>query len=560
MPAFDWRRSATVTAPALLLLLAGWSRRWVCDDAFIDLRVVQQLWAGHGWVFNASERVEAITNPLWVALLAATGGLLDHLWPDRGLLEWSAVLLGLVAATAGVALGLRATQPVDAPAARWPVGALLFVSLPPVWDFATSGLETGLAVLWLGASYLALQRHWSAAGWLWSLGPLVRPDLALYAVALAVADVATTQPRSLRRWLKAGLQLAALPVAVQVWRMGYYGALLPNTALAKEAGLPNWPQGWHYLWDFLQTYGLWLPLPLALATLPGIAATQKAETGAAAAGPGHGSKVTGEGDPPATANARWEIWRARAPMLAAGVHALYLVRVGGDFMHARLYLPALLALLLPVFSVPRPLGVRATATKGLLVYCAALWLLRPAHPPLGPHSIADERRYYISGAGHPNPITLADHREQYGVAAALRLRERAKSEPGLVHVSRNIGFVGLAAGPDVHVVDLHGLADPVGARLRLAERGRPGHEKLLANAWVTARWPHWTGQADAAEVAAARAALQCGALSTLRAAIEDPLTFDRFLSNVKGAAQLTALRIAPEPQAAQRELCGPAHP
>lgn len=538
------RLLASLWVPPLLLLLAGWSRRWVCDDAFIDLRVVQQLWAGHGWVFNAGERVEAITNPLWVALLAASGGLLDHLWPGQGLLEWSAVLLGLAAATAGVYLGLRATQPADSPVPRWPVGALLFVSLPPVWDFATSGLETGLAVLWLGASYLALQRRWAAAAWLWSLGPLVRPDFALYALAFALADVATSHPRSVRRWLTTGLQLAALPVAVQVWRMGYYGALLPNTALAKEAGMPNWPQGWHYLWDFVEPYGLWLALPLALLALG--ASIDSAKIGGAKIG----------GDPMLSRQPSRDFLRSRAPMLAATVHAVYLIRVGGDFMHARLYLPALMALLLPMFSVPRPQGVRATAAKALLAYCAALWLLRPAHPPLGPHSIADERRYYISGAGHPNPITLADHREQYGVTAALQLRERSKVEQGLVLVARNIGFVGLAAGPGVHVVDLHGLADPIGARLRLQERGRPGHEKTLANAWILARWPGWSGQADAREVAGARAALRCGGLRELLAAIGEPLTGERFVGNLLAAGRLTALRIAPEPLAAVREMCG----
>ena len=546
-----WPKTAALAVAPLVLLLAGWSRRWVCDDAFIDLRVVQQLWAGHGWVFNAGERVEAITNPLWVALVAATGGGLEQLWPGQGLLEWSAVLLGLTCAPAGVYLGLRATASRLEWAAgsppRWPVGALLFVSLPPVWDFATSGLETGLAFLWLGASFLALQRRWTQSAWLWSLGPLVRPDFALYAGAFALADLATAPKRSLRRWLITGLQLAALPVTVQVLRMGYFAALVPNTALAKEAAMPNWPQGWHYLWDFLDAYGLWLPLPLALVALPSVAP----------------EALPVEGDPPITSGRSRETWRSRAPMIAALVHALYLIRVGGDFMHARLYLPVVMALLLPVFSVPRPLGVRATAAKALLGYCAALWLLRPAHPPLGPHSIADERRYYISGAGHPNPVTLADHREQYGVTAALQLRERAKLEKGLVHVSRNIGFVGLAAGPDVHVVDVHGLADPIGGRLRLRERGRPGHEKLLTNAWIVARWPRWSGQADPAAVSAATTALRCPGpqhdpgLWLLRSAIEDPLTPALFWRNLTVAAKLTALRIDPDPRVAARELCPP---
>ena len=39
----------------------GYQRRWVTEDAFISLRVVQQVLAGNGPVFNAGERVEAYT-------------------------------------------------------------------------------------------------------------------------------------------------------------------------------------------------------------------------------------------------------------------------------------------------------------------------------------------------------------------------------------------------------------------------------------------------------------------------------------------------------------------
>ena len=50
-------------------------RRWISEDAFIDLRVVRNLLAGHGPVYNIGERVEAFTNPLWVALLTGYGAL-----------------------------------------------------------------------------------------------------------------------------------------------------------------------------------------------------------------------------------------------------------------------------------------------------------------------------------------------------------------------------------------------------------------------------------------------------------------------------------------------------
>ena len=60
--------------------------------------------------------------------------------------------------------------------------------------------------------------------------------------------------------------------------MGYFAMLVPNTALAKEAGLSRWGQGAAYAWDTLGTY--WLLVPLALLgawlarRLPDLARTQ----------------------------------------------------------------------------------------------------------------------------------------------------------------------------------------------------------------------------------------------------------------------------------------------
>lgn len=48
--------AALLAVPVVLLVGGGWARRWTSEDAFIDLRVVQQLVAGHGPVFNIGER------------------------------------------------------------------------------------------------------------------------------------------------------------------------------------------------------------------------------------------------------------------------------------------------------------------------------------------------------------------------------------------------------------------------------------------------------------------------------------------------------------------------
>ena len=90
---------AAIGVPVLLVAVLGWARRWAADDAYIDFRVVDNLLHGLGPVFNAGERVEAYTSPLWVAILAAVRGLLGFNLP------WTAVAIGLALTVAGLACG-----------------------------------------------------------------------------------------------------------------------------------------------------------------------------------------------------------------------------------------------------------------------------------------------------------------------------------------------------------------------------------------------------------------------------------------------------------------------
>ena len=189
-----------VAIPALLLLVLGWTQRWVTDDAFINFRVVDQLLAGNGPVFNAGERVEAYTSPLWLAILAAIHGILGFVS-----LEWLTVVLGLLLSVAGVAMATAAAALLAHPRRGLliPAGALVFVALPPTWDYATSGLENGLVFAWLGGTYLALVAahrgdvtRIGAIAVLAGLGPLIRPDLALFSVAFAALAVLVGTDRS----------------------------------------------------------------------------------------------------------------------------------------------------------------------------------------------------------------------------------------------------------------------------------------------------------------------------------------------------------------------------
>ncbi len=99
---------ALMAAPLVLIAVVGWAHRWIFDDGFIYLRVVRQVRVGHGPVFNAGERVEAFTSPLWVAVLSVA----DLLTPFR--LEWIAVWLGILCSVLGGALAMAGSGAPDA--------------------------------------------------------------------------------------------------------------------------------------------------------------------------------------------------------------------------------------------------------------------------------------------------------------------------------------------------------------------------------------------------------------------------------------------------------------
>src|ERR1700693_1324755 len=157
----------------------------------------------------------------------------------------------------------------------FPLGATVFVSVPVVWDFTTSGLESGVVLVWLGGAFWLLARSHPMtlrgarlAAFAIGCGPLVRPDLTLFSLGLGAALAVIVRSASDRRftrrqWIGLGIIAAALPLGYQVFRMGYFAALVPNTEPAKEASAAYWSQGWRYTLDFAGPYILWLPLLVA---------------------------------------------------------------------------------------------------------------------------------------------------------------------------------------------------------------------------------------------------------------------------------------------------------
>jgi arabinofuranosyltransferase len=381
------------------------------------------------------------------------------------------------------------------------------------------------------------------------LGPLVRPDAVLYSVAFLVVLLALSAPGWRRRIAALGWAIL-VPALFEVFRMAYFATVVPNTALAKEASQAAWASGLRYLGDFAGTYLLAIPVSFLF-----------------------GWALLALTDPAVRDRRRWLLVLS-APVVAALVHATYVVRVGGDFMHGRLLLPATFALLLPVSAMPvlsdrarRPASLALASALGVWVVVCAGTLRLPYAATEIRDGIADERAFWNAASTVDHAVTLEDHADYIGVRRGVRARALAaegadvlvrhdgtevplRPGSGVVLESTSIGLDSAAAGTDVYVYDLLGLADALGGRFSGFEgERRIGHEKHTDFAWVMARTRPIEPVAgvDAQRVAAAERALACADVRELEEATSGPLTVGRALTNIGASLRLTRLRVPADP-------------
>jgi arabinofuranosyltransferase len=595
---------ASVAVVAVLFGWGAWQRRWIADDGLIVLRTVRNLLAGNGPVFNQGERVEANTSVVWTYLVYVGSWLTS---PMR--LEYVALVLALGLSLSGLALLMLGTGRLFAPsllgrrAIMLPAGALVYIAVPPSRDFATSGLESGLVMAYLGLLWWMMV-CWSQAGrarppgrvfiaalaFVAGCSVLVRPELALIGGLALIMMLITAQ--GWRRRVTIVVAGGLLPVAYQIFRMGYYGLLFPGTALAKDAGGDKWSQGIIYLSNFNRPYALWVPVLLLAGLGLVLWASARRRRGTHAPASTRGPLVRTVQSPTVVV----------AFILFSGLlQALYWVRQGGDFMHGRVLLAPLLCLLAPVAVLPVvfPDGTRLSREAGYwlagavsaLWMAVAGWALWAANSPgMGDDAtrvtysgIVDERRFYARATGHAHPLTAADYLDYPRMRAVLVALNNtpegalllpsgnydqwdlvppvlprpnpppapppaAQQGPHAVFFT-NLGMVGMNVGLDVRVIDQIGLANPVAAHTARLQHGRIGHDKNLFPDWVIAdgpwvKWPPGVpGYLDAQWVQQAAAALRCPATQQMLNSVRAPMGVHRFVSNLLHSYEFTRYRI-----------------
>ncbi len=458
------------------------SNAWSSDDAFITFRTIDNWFRGYGLRWNPLERVQSYTHPLWMFLVAG-------LYAVFGDFYVSVMLLSLV--LDGVMLGLLFYYGARS---TWHIllGALVLGCSRAYVDFATSGLENPLAHLLL-VVFLLLFFRWvqdertqvSLSGiekestltekktrekkskklWFVSYG---RVGVLVFLACLGVlnrTDHALLFGFPLlyvlwhTRWrfrLLGVLFLASLPLlAWELFSLVYYGSLVPNTAYAKlSASIPAvemWMQGLFY-YRYALVYD-----PLTLVCLVGGGVLMLARLVSA---------------------------KQRAlGFVGLGVlaYAVYVVRIGGDFMAGR-FLSALVVIVVVVMVRERLRLVSHLLPAMGFVVLLHVYGANPVHQTGKSFAgweqtsgVGDERAYYFRTTG----LVYASVNKRMPSHDWWRDGERDRAQGLRVIEKGALGMYGVAAGPGVHIVDRFALCDPLLARLPMRrlpnEPWRVGH-------------------------------------------------------------------------------------
>ncbi|MES3006851.1 MAG: hypothetical protein V4751_03670 [Pseudomonadota bacterium] len=412
---------------------------WVAEDAYINFRSIEQLYAGNGPTWNPHERVQVFTSPLWYGLLA-TGRLFSH-----NLYEISLVLSAALTSLLTWMLYLISRRQVFS----WALTSGLLLASSAFFDFTSSGLENPLAYLLIALFVYFYQclflEHSSTKNLkllltISGLLVLCRLDLlTLILPPMMYALITFRRAFSLREWVQSAF-ICLLPVLLWYsFAFFYYGNIFPNTAYAKlNTGIDKFTlmtQGVEY---FLHTasYDLITILVLAAGLLIGLAN------------------------------------KGYIRFLSLGIllNLLYVINVGGDFMQGRFLSFAYMTAVIVIggyFNQPAIRRIVLLASVGIY---SVMYSHTPINSPfdysdgtIHENGIADERGYYFSYTRLASYLEVRDGTHCF---IDMDWGERALQPDQSIAVMRNIGYFGLCeATLQQIIVDPLAISDPFLARL-----------------------------------------------------------------------------------------------
>jgi arabinofuranosyltransferase len=434
-----WPAFFVVTYAIILYMTA-----WLSDDSYITLRSVDNFVNGLGPVWNPAERVQVFTHPLWYLVLSAV-----YFFTKEAFFTTLAISL-VISVTA---FGLFAFVSKRSMALFISLSILMFSNA--YVDYSTSGLENPLTHLLLFCFIFCYLQEKPNVLLLSGIAGLVmfnRMDLILLFIpALLWLFIQAPSWKTIYIFI-----VGFTPFILwEVFATFYYGFPFPNTAYAKlNVQLPVQEILQQGIWYFANSLRI-DPITL-IVILTGIFLAIRSRS----------VKIT-------------------ALVLGSVLYLLYIVWIGGDFMSGRFFSsPLLISVLLLHHSLGKsPLKSGHLVTMLVFVFLLKSWSLlvnpsflniqnRASFDLIDSHGIADEQTIYVSQAG----LMGASFNETQPRAEHVQEGIEHQKQGPHVFADINIGYLGFFVGPEVHIIDQYGLADPLLARIPFTGgEWRPGH-------------------------------------------------------------------------------------
>ena len=201
---------------------------WECtiDDAFISFRVARNFAEGEGLIYNPGERVEAHSNPLWIAILSVCS--------FSGLnIVTASKFIGVICGAITILVVLLFCKKTIRMSNSATLVTLCYMATNISFVYySISGMETVLYMAYLAIMiYLLAEKRAIMAGIVCSALVLTRPEGILFIIPLALG-CHLNQCR-----LKKIMAVIMIPILAYLllmsFRLVYYNAIFPNSYNAK---------------------------------------------------------------------------------------------------------------------------------------------------------------------------------------------------------------------------------------------------------------------------------------------------------------------------------------
>jgi len=211
------------------------------DDAMISMRYAKNLANGHGLIWNpGGEKVEGYTNLLWVLYMS-----IFHLLPiQESKVSLFIQITGALLLIANLYF-VRKISYLISGSDTVSLGAIFLTAFYlPLNNWTLQGMEVGLLTLIMSiAIFQVIQclRKEKFCFWIYVLlgaSTLVRIDMIVPAVGILLYLI-ISDPKNRRKNILLGASIILFFVVIQtVFRIMYYGDILPNTYYLKMTGYP----------------------------------------------------------------------------------------------------------------------------------------------------------------------------------------------------------------------------------------------------------------------------------------------------------------------------------